>query len=144
MLTFPPDFSFVVQLISFCILWFGLKRLAFDPFVQVLEARAARTTGVTRAAEEIKAAAGASAAEYERRLHEVRGALVAETAAAHAAIQSEEQKILAEVRTQASADLVRLRDSLSREAAGARSAIATEAGTLSSRILERVIGRSLA
>src|SRR5881396_676128 len=107
MLTFPPDLSFVIQIVSFCVLWFGLKRLVFDPFLHVLEVREARTSGTVRAAEEVKTAADIAAAEHERRLHEARRALAADTAAVHAKTQNEERQIVAEARARASADLVR-------------------------------------
>jgi F-type H+-transporting ATPase subunit b len=143
MLAFSP-LSIIVQIVSFCVLWFGLKRLLFDPVVRVLAEREARTSGTMHTAEEIKAAAAASAAEHERRLQEVRRALAADAVAARTETQSTEQQILADARAQASADLVRLRDSLSRQAATARPAIVTAAHDLSGRMLERVVGRPLA
>jgi len=143
MLTFPPDFSFVVQIVSFAVLWFGLKRLLFDPMLRVLETREQRTTGTVQAAEEMKAAARVAAAEYERRLQEVREALSAEAAQARTATQHEEQQLVAGARADANAELVRLRESLSRQAAAARSAVTSEAHGLASRMLERVVGRSV-
>ena len=143
MLTFPPDFSFVVQIVSFAVLWFGLKRLLFDPVLRVLETREQRTTGTVQAAEEMKAAARVAAAEYERRLQEVREALSAEAAQARTATQHEEQQLVASARADANAELVRLRESLSRQATAARSAVTSEAHGLASRMLERVVGRSV-
>jgi F0F1-type ATP synthase membrane subunit b/b' len=46
MIAFPPDITFVIQIISFFVLWFGLKRLLFDPVLQVVDERKARTVGV--------------------------------------------------------------------------------------------------
>jgi len=143
MLTFPPDFSFVVQIVSFGILWFGLKRLLFDPVLQVLEAREKRTTGALHAAEEMKAATADAAAEHERRMQEVRQALSAEAGLARTATQGEEQQIVAAARTDANAELTRLRESLSRQVAAARPAVTAEAQNLATRMFERVVGRSL-
>jgi F-type H+-transporting ATPase subunit b len=140
MLTFPPDFSFLIQIVSFFILWFGLKRLLFDPMIHVLEERESRTTGARHAAAEMNAAAHVSQAEYERRMHDVRQALAAEAAKTHHAIQAEEQGLLSETRAQASTQLTQLRESLRRQADEARPALTTEAGDLASRIVERVVG----
>jgi F-type H+-transporting ATPase subunit b len=140
MLTFPPDYSFIVQLVSFFILWVGLKRLLFDPMLHLLEQREARTTGTRRAATEMNAAAQVSQTEYEQRLHEVRMALAAEAAAARNANQAEEQRLLSETRAQANTQLSQLRDSLRRQAEEARPALAVEAGDLAGRIVERVVG----
>ena len=82
MLTFPPDSSFLIQIVLFILLWIGLKRLLFDPVMHVLEARDARTSGLNREAAAMKASAEQSAAEYERRMHEVRHQISAAAAAA--------------------------------------------------------------
>ena len=143
MLTFPPDFSFVIQIVSFFILWFGLKRLLFDPMLHVLEERESRTSGTHHAAAEMTAAAQVSQAEYERRMHDVRLALASEADAARNANQAEEQKLLSETRSQASIQLAQLRDSLRRQADQARPALTAEARELASRIMEQVVGRPL-
>ena len=144
MLTFPPDISFVVQIISFLLLWFGLKRLLFDPILQVLETRHARTVGTSREAAEIRAAADLAAADYERRMQEVRRTLGRESEAARAETQTEERRLLAEARERANTQLQQLRESLARRAAAARPALASEARELAARVIERVVGRSLA
>jgi F-type H+-transporting ATPase subunit b len=144
MLTFPPDFSFVIQIASFLILWFGLKRLLFDPMLQVLEEREARTSGARHAAAEMNAAAQLSQDEYERRMHDVRLALSAEADAVRSANQAEEQRLLSETRTQANTQLSQLRDSLRRQAEEVRPALTAEARDLASRIMERVVERPLA
>ena len=144
MLTFPPDISFVVQIVSFFILWLGLKRLLFDPMVHVLEQREARTSGARDAAAEMTAAAQLSQTEYERRMQAVRQTLSAEAAATRTTNQAEEQRLLSEARAQAGTQLTQLRDSLRRQADEARPALATEARDLATRIMERVVGRPLA
>ena len=83
MLTFPPDISFVVQVVSLLVLWFGLKRLIFDPTQSVLEERAARTSGARQAAAETRASADRRAAEYEAQIAATRQAVARETDAFH-------------------------------------------------------------
>jgi F-type H+-transporting ATPase subunit b len=143
MLTFPPDFSFAIQIISFFVLWFGLKRLLFDPVLSVLEERESRTSGARREAAQIAAAAETSAAEYERRMHEVRLALASEADATRNAIQVEERRVLSDAREQANSQLAQLRERLAAQAQSARPAIASEARDLAVRILEGVVGRNL-
>jgi F-type H+-transporting ATPase subunit b len=143
MLTFPPDSSFVIQIVLFLALWFGLKRLLFDPFQQVLVTREARTSGTTHAAAQMRQAANLAKQEYERRMHAVRQTLAAEAAAAHAAAQAAEQEVLTAARQQASAQLAELRDNLNQQAAAARSALAAEARGLAANLFERVVGRPL-
>jgi F-type H+-transporting ATPase subunit b len=144
MLTFPPDFSFVVQIVSFLVLWFGLKRLLFDPALHVLEERERRTVGERHAADGLRKTAELSAAEYERRLHEIRVQLAGDAEGSRNANQTEERKLLSDARQQASAQLMQLRESLGRQATDARPALASEAQTLAGQMLERVMGRTVA
>ena len=144
MLTFPPDYSFVIQVVSFLILWFALKRLLFDPVVQVLERREARTTGARHAAAEMQAATEAAAAAYERELHQVRIGLAADSEAARQSTREQERHVVAEAREAASRQLMQVREDLRRQAETVRPALAAEARDLSARMLQRVLGRSVA
>jgi F-type H+-transporting ATPase subunit b len=144
MLAFPPDFSFFVQILSFVVLWVGLKRLLFDPMLQVLEERDARTAGARKMAAEMRAAADSSAADHERRLQELRAAVAADGQSARAAVEAEERKLINAARDQAAAELSQLRDNLTRQAESARVGIAAEARTLATQMVERVVGRQLA
>jgi F-type H+-transporting ATPase subunit b len=144
MLTFPPDISFVVQIISFVVLWFGLKRLLFDPTLHVLEARERRTTGELHAADGLRKAAELSAAEYEQRMQQLRVKLGSDAEATFKTIAAEERKILSDARDQAGTQLMQLRERLARQASDARPALASEAHSLAGKMLERVLGRTVA
>jgi F-type H+-transporting ATPase subunit b len=144
MLTFPPDISFVVQIVSFLVLWFGLKRLLFDPVLRVLDDRERRTVGEHQAADGLRKAAEVSAATYDQRMAEVRAQLAAESNTTFKAVEAEEQQIVADARAQANAQLAQLREQLGRQASEARPALAAEAQTLARQMLERVLGRAVA
>jgi F-type H+-transporting ATPase subunit b len=144
MLTFPPDSSFLIQIVLFIVLWIGLKRLLFDPVMHVLEARDARTSGLTREATAMKASAEQSAGEYERRMHELRHQIAGAAEAARTAAHTEERQLIAEARQEASSRLMQLRETLAGEAEAARAALGTEARDLSVRMLERVVGKKVA
>jgi F-type H+-transporting ATPase subunit b len=144
MLTFPPDSSFLIQIVLFIVLWIGLKRLLFDPVLHVLETRDARTSGLNREAAAMKASAEQSAAEYERRMREVRHEISASAEAERAAAHTEERQRIAEARQQASNQVMQLRDRLADEAEAARTALGAEAHELSVRMLESVVGKKIA
>jgi len=143
MLKIPPDHTFLLQILLFAVLWFGLKRLLFDPMVRLLEERERRTTGARQEAQRITATAEDSGAEYERRLQEIRHALMGETTAAHDATLREEQRILNEARDHAGTQLTQLRDNLNRLAEAARPVLGAEADQLAGRMVERIAGRAL-
>ena len=141
MLTFPPDISFVVQIVSFLVLWFGLKRLLFDPTLKVLDERERRTAGAQKAAAELRETATSAAADYDQRLHDIRLKLAGETEAARNAIQTDERKVLADAREQATAQLSQLRERLTRQVGEARPALASEAAALAQQMTDRLLGR---
>jgi len=144
MLTFPPDISFVFQIVLFIVLWVGLKRLLFDPVLHVLETRDARTSGLNREATAMKASAEQSAAEYERRMAAARLQISAQAEAQRAAAHTEERQLTAAARQEASSRLMQLRETLAGEAEAARGAIAAEARDLSVRMFERAVGKEIA
>jgi len=76
-------------------------------------------------------------------MQEMRVTLAAEADGTFKAIEAEEQAILSQARAQASAQLMRLRERLARQADDARPALTAEAQTLAGDMLERVIGRSV-
>ncbi len=143
MLTFPPDITFVIQIICFFALWFGLQRLVFAPFLKVLEERECRTSGERHAADDLRAATAATAAEFERRMSAVRATIAGESEGARTAAHGEERGILDSARAEANTKLLELRQRLERDAAAARPALTAEARTLASAMAERVAGRVL-
>jgi F-type H+-transporting ATPase subunit b len=143
-MTISADYTFFIQIALFVVMWYGLKRLLFDPMVRLLEERERRTIGAREEAQRLSAAAELSGAEYEHRLQELRHTLSAEADADRAATLAEEQRVLSAARDEAGTRLAQLREALERDAAAARPALATEARQLAGLMLERVAGRGLA
>ncbi len=143
MLAIPPDFSFVVQIVSFFVLWLALKRLVWDPMLRVLEERESRTIGARARAEELQATASGDEAEYDRRLREVRSGLLAESKTARARVEAEEREIISVAHLQAGEELAALRKSLTQQAQEAREGLDRAARGLAQDIVQRVVGRPL-
>lgn len=144
MLTFPPDFTFVVQIVLFFVLWAGLKRLLFDPVMAVLDARQARTTGAREAALRVRSETELAAADYEHRLQEARGEALREAGRLRAETAAEERRLIEAAREAAGRELAVLRDTLARQAEAARPALEAEAREVARRMVERIAGRALA
>lgn len=144
MLTFPPDYTFVVQIVLFLILWIGLKRLVFDPFVAMLEAREARTTGAKAAATQMRSTTEVSAAEYENKVQEARRQSATDASVVRAGTAAEERRVLDAAREEASRQLAVLRESLARQADAARPTLDGEAQQLATKMVERIAGRAVA
>ena len=144
MLTFPPDITFVIQIISFLLLWAALKRLAFDPMLDLLAEREKRTHGGMEEAEVMRAAAQSAQQQYETTLRDLRHAVLVDAEAARQRGANEGQQQLATARSDADAELVKLRADLRAQVERAQVSLAAEAKAIAALMAERVSGRSLA
>jgi len=144
MLTFPPDYTFVIQIISFLLLWAALKRLTFDPMLRVLEQRDERTRGSQQEAEQLRLGAQTAAQEYESSLRQVRHSVLRESEIERKRAEEEQQRLLNAARAEADAELARLRSDLASQVAQAEKSLAVEAQAIAALMAERATGRSLA
>ena len=142
MLDFPPDISFVIQIVSFIALSMGLKRLILDPTLRVIEERERRTAGTKHEAAEMLDGAKRDAGEYEQRMQQARIRIAAETEGARTATEAAERDIQAEARQRSGDQLAELRARLATQAEEARQILAAQAGSLAGQMFERVVGRA--
>jgi F-type H+-transporting ATPase subunit b len=132
------DLSFLAQLVLFCLLWFGLKRLVFDPVLEVLDERKRRTVAAQAEAERLVSAAELARAEYDRSLHEMRLEMAQETSAARNAAQEESQRALAKARAAAQDEISQLRSQVSAQVDEARRGLVAQAEAIAGQMLDRV------
>lgn len=140
MISFPPDITFVIQIVSFLVLWLGLKRLMFDPVLQVIDERRARTTGVLAEAAGLRSGAAGAEAEHGQRMRQVRDEIGREADAARHATEQEERQVLATARDQAAVLLKERRDRIRAEADAAGAQLRGEASQLAQLIVGKVVG----
>jgi F-type H+-transporting ATPase subunit b len=140
MIAFPPDITFVIQIVSFFLLWMGLKRLLFDPVLKVLEERRARTEGVRAQAAQLRSEVERAAAAFDLKIAQVRSEIGLEADAARNATDDEERRVLATARDQANAHIREESERVRAQADAARSSLAGESAELAGRIVERVVG----
>lgn len=144
MLTFPPDYTFVIQIVSFLLLWAALKRLTFDPMLRVLDQRDERTRGSQQEAEQLRLSAQSAAQEYESSLRQVRHSALQESESERKRAAEEQQRLLNAARAEADAELAKLRADLVAQVAQAQTTLAVEAHAIAALMAERATGRSLA
>ena len=144
MLTFPPDFSFVIQIVSFLLLWAALKRLAFDPMMHVIEEREQRTHGGMAEAEALRAAAQAAEQQYENALRDVRHAVLVDAESARQQSEAEQNRQIAAARHDADVEQAKLRADIATQVQRAQATLSNEARSIAALMAERITGRSLA
>ncbi len=141
MLAFPPDFTFLIQIVSFLILWQLLRKLAWEPMLAVLQEREERTAGNRRRAEALRGEAQESQRRYEEEMGRARARMHAEVSKVRAQIQEQERAAIQLARREASERLAAQRAALAKEAEAVRVAFAEQAQELSRVIAARLLGR---
>ncbi len=137
-------YAFVIQIVSFFLLWAALKRLLFDPASEVLSQREQRTTGVRAEAAKMQHDVEAMSADYDRRVLEVRRELAADLDRERAAIDQQEREVVTSAQTAAAAALATEREKMEGQATAARADLATRSRDLAALMVERVAGRKFA
>ncbi|HYC57835.1 MAG TPA: ATP synthase F0 subunit B [Candidatus Binatia bacterium] len=143
MLTFPPDFTFLIQLVAFFGLLFLMGRLLFVPYLELLDERQARTVGDAALAAEQTVEAQALAARIDEDLARARSQTMSEVDAIRRQTKDEEREIFARAQADAAARLGELRTAVSSATTEARQALGTEAKALADRMVAAVLGKGL-
>jgi len=141
MLTFPPDYTFLVQFGAFFALFFLLSRLLFSPFLQLLAERESRTIGYAERAAVQHSDASALVAKIEADLARVRTQAMSEVESVRRSTREEEARLFSAAQGEASARLAELRKSIATNAAQARSALAADAASIAEQMASRILGR---
>ena len=136
------NYSFAIQIATFIVLFIGLKRLLFDPVLQVLEARERRTTTAQAEAAQMIASAEATRQAYKQAVHDLRVEIAQEAAVARAAAQAQYQRALGEARAAATEEMVAMRAAVAAQVEAARRSLAAQADAVATEMLDRVIGRA--
>ena len=137
-----PDYTLIVQIILFVVLWMGLKKLLFEPVLAVLEEREQRTVGRIALAGEEKARAGEAESEYKSAIREARVKVARESEAAEKQAWEEHGQALAAAREKAAEEIGRSRTELATAVEEAKGKLGTEAERIAEEMLVRVTGRA--
>jgi len=137
------DGTFAIQIFSFLILWAVLKRLLFEPMLDVLDKREERTRGSLELASRIHADVAAMRSEYEAHIREARDQSLRELEESRKLTTAEERTILGAARDQAAARLTLARAEIGRQVEAARDQLHRDAAGLSRQLVQQVVGRPL-
>jgi len=139
MLTLPPDFTFVVQFVTFAVLVFVLSRLLFAPFLEVLAERSARTIGDVEKAAASRAEIAALSARVDAELATARAEAKADVDDVKRRTRDEATQLFQEAQSDASSRLAELREQVVGATRDARSALASDARILADAMVAAVI-----
>jgi len=139
MLAFPPDFTFIVQLVSFFLLLVLLNKLLFAPFGELFEARRQRTEGLHDEAVRDQSEAEALARTIEQSLQEARARAAQEAETIRQATREREVELFSQAKREAAATLLELRAAIGTEREQAKQSLRGEAKALAASMVEAVL-----
>ena len=139
MLTFPPDITFAIQLVSFFVLLWILNRLLFAPFGELLAERTKQTEGAAKSAAGDRGRADTLAAEIEEKLAQSRREAMATAEEIRREARERESAIFAAAKTEASSKLNSLRGAIESERVAAERALRDDAKSLARSMVDAVL-----
>lgn len=143
MLQIPPDYTFLVQIALFIVLWVALKRLWFDPAMAVSKERAIRSEGAIAEAKSLQGRAEAMRAEHAQKLAEARAEAQREAHEILRAAETEHRRLVGEASEEAQKTIAEARQRIAEDVATARRALRSDVETLARDVARVVMGRSV-
>ena len=141
MLKIPPDYTFLVQIAIFIVLWVVLKRFWFDPALRIVRERKARSEGALAEAKAIQAEAARLRAEHAGALEQARGEAQREMQEIVRRAEVEQKRVIDEAHEEAQRTLAEARAQIAREVATARQSLRESAHEIARAVAEKVLGR---
>ncbi|MBI2999566.1 MAG: ATP synthase F0 subunit B [Deltaproteobacteria bacterium] len=135
------DYTVVIQIFAFLVLWFLLSKILFGPFLRLVEERERRTEGSRAEAASLREEGERLGAGYERGIESAReeGLRVKETLLEEGRRANE--RLLAQAREESTKLLQAVRDELQQAMQREREGAAREAEEIARQIAEKVLGR---
>ena len=143
MLKIPPDYTFLVQIAIFVVVWVALSRLWFGPALRVIRERAARSEGAIREARAVQAEAERLRLEHAAALDAARDEAHREMQEVVRGAEAEQKRLLAEAREEAQRTLAEVRTRVAEEVAAARRGLRAQVGEIAREVAQKVVGRSV-
>lgn len=133
------DATMLVVLVAFIGLMVLLKGMLFDPYLQLLEQRRARTEGATTDAAELGAETKALTEEVNASLASARDAAAAERDRLRAEAKAEEERVVAAAREKAQGILSRAQAQVTADLSTAEAELERRAQELAAAMRQRVM-----
>lgn len=143
MLSFPPDWTFIVQIFLFLVLWVCLRRLLFEPNLAVLKKREQRSAGALQEAGHVKAEAGEMAEQYKTRLAQTRAGAMQQVDTVYRAAEEQARNLIESARTESNQIVTNMRETLRQELVAVRQDLEKGVPDFSRGIAEKLLGRPL-
>lgn len=143
----PPvidiDGTVVVQFVLFVVMYIVLKKLLFDPYLQMRQQRSAGIDGVRDEAAALEKRAATLGADYQQRLQAARAQADDERLKLRNQGLDRERDLLAETRAVAQARVSSIRQQIAQQVKTAQQTLAAQAQPLARQMVRQVLGREV-
>ena len=135
------NYTLLIQIPIFIILWMLLKRFWFDPALRIIRERTARSEGAVAEARAIQADAERLRAEHAAALDQARAEAEREVQDILREAEVEQKRLIAEAREDAQRMIGEVRGRIAGEMATARQQLRETAHDIARMVAEKVLGR---
>src|SRR6266446_1764158 len=136
------DYTLLVQIPIFIVLWMLLKRFWFDPALRIIRERTARSEGAIAEARAIQADAERLRAEHAAALDQARAEAAREVQEILRAAEIEQKRLIAEARDDAKRMIGDVRGQIADEMATTRQQLREAAHEIARLVAEKILGRA--
>ena len=141
MLKIPPDYTFLVEIAIFVVLWLVLRRLWFEPALRIIHERTRRSEGAIQEARAVQAEAQRLRAEHAAALDQARTEAQRELQEIVRGAEAEQKRVLAEAREDAQRILNEVRGRVAEEVAAERRTLRDQAEDIAREVARKLLGR---
>jgi F0F1-type ATP synthase membrane subunit b/b' len=142
-LSFPPDWTFIFQILLFLVLWTFLRRFLFEPNLAVLTNREERSAGALKEASRVKAEAEEMGEQYRTHLAGIRAGAMQQVDTVYREAEEQARVLIESARADAARTMAAMRETLAQELAQARQSLTANIPTFSREIAAKLLGRPL-
>lgn len=143
MLKIPPDYTFLVEIVIFVVLWVSLRRLWFEPALRIIQERTKRSEGAIVEARAVQAEAERMRVEHAAALDQARSEAQREMQDIFRTAEAEQRRLLDAARGEAQQTLSEVRGRIAEEVAAARRALQAQADEIARDVARKVLGRAV-
>ena len=143
MLSFPPDWTFLAQIIIFVIVWTCLRKLLFEPNLSVLRTRQQRTTGATNDAAAVNTEAVTLDNQYKESLSAARAEARSRVEAIYKDAEDQAKSVVDAARKDAELSFLGIRGTLREETEQTQNTLRQQVDEFAREISEKLLERPI-
>jgi F-type H+-transporting ATPase subunit b len=138
------DYSIVYQMVLFLVLWLVLRKILFQPYLQLLEEREHKTVGAQQDSTDLEHEGARLRAQYEEKIAQAQAAGYAAKETILQEGRRERERVLAQARDEAMTILEGMRREVESQLQKERQLAVDEARSVAQEMARKILGRNVA